>query len=126
MVGIISTKCVAADRDGLAADMSLYRLVDDPYETEDPSPQCEAKEQICTAPADAESILLRETVNDDFAREMLNYVLSRIKGQDNEIRRAVYIVYEYLKSIASGKPMHSVSWIITAPSGSGKRNSTGR
>ena len=120
VVGIISTKCVAADRDGLAADMSLYRLVDDPYETEDPSPQCEAKEQICTAPADAESILLRETVNDDFAREMLNYVLSRIKGQDNEIRRAVYIVYEYLKSIASGKPMHSVSWIITAPSGSGK------
>ena len=100
--------------------MSLYRLVDDPYETEDPPPQCKAKEQTCTAPADAESILLRETLNDDFAREMLNYVLSRIKGQDNEIRRAVYIVYEYLKSIASGKPMHSVSWIITAPSGSGK------
>lgn len=120
VVGIISTKCVPANRDGLAADMSLYRLVDDPYETEDPPPQCKAKEQTCTAPADAESILLRETVNDDFAKEMLNYVLSRIKGQDNEIRRAVYIVYEYLKSIASGKPMHSVSWIITAPSGSGK------
>lgn len=120
VVGVISTKCVPANRDGLAADMSLYRLVDDPYETEDPPPQCKAKEQTCTAPADAESILLRETVNDDFAREMLNYVLSRIKGQDNEIRRAVYIVYEYLKSIASGKPMHSVSWIITAPSGSGK------
>lgn len=120
VVGVISTKCVPANRDGLAADMSLYRLVDDPYETEDPPPQCKAKEQTCTAPADAESILLRETLNDDFAREMLNYVLSRIKGQDNEIRRAVYIVYEYLKSIASGKPMHSVSWIITAPSGSGK------
>ena len=119
VVGIISTKCVPANRDGLAADMSLYRLFDDPYETEDP-PQCEAKGLTCTVPADAESILLRETVNDDFAKEMLNYVLSRIKGQDNEIRRAVYIVYEYLKSIASGKPMHSVSWIITAPSGSGK------
>lgn len=120
VVGIISTKCVPADRDGLAADMSLYRLVDDPYETDDPSPQCKVKEQTCTAPADAESILLKEIINDDFAREMLNYVLGRIKGQDNEIRRAVYIVYEYLKSIASGKPMHSVSWIITAPSGSGK------
>lgn len=120
VVGVISTKCVPADRDGLAADMSLYRLFDDPYETEDPPPQCEAKEQTCTVPADAESILLREIVNDDFAKEMLNYVLGRIKGQDNEIRRAVYIVYEYLKSIASGKPMHSVSWIITAPSGSGK------
>ena len=120
VVGIISTKCVPANRDGLAADMSLYRLVDDSYETGDPPPQCKAKEQTCTAPADAESILLRETLNDDFAREMLNYVLGRIKGQDNEVRRAVYIVYEYLKSIASGKPMHSVSWIITAPSGSGK------
>lgn len=120
VVGIISTKCVPADRDGLAADMSLYRLVDDPYETEDPPPQCKVKEQTCTAPADAESILLKEIINDDFAREMLNYVLGRIKGQDNEVRRAVYIVYEYLKSIASGKPMHSVSWIITAPSGSGK------
>lgn len=120
VVGVISTKCVPADRDGLAADMSLYRLFDDPYETEDPPPQCEAKELTCTVPADAESILLREIVNDDFAKEMLNYVLGRIKGQDNEIRRAVYIVYEYLKSIASGKPMHSVSWIITAPSGSGK------
>ena len=119
VVGVISTKCVPANRDGLAADMSLYRLFEDPYETEDP-PQCEAKELTCTVPADAESILLRETVNDDFAKEMLNYVLGRIKGQDNEIRRAVYIVYEYLKSIASGKPMHSVSWIITAPSGSGK------
>ena len=119
VVGVISTKCVPANRDGLAADMSLYRLFDDPYETEDP-PQCEAKELTCTVPADAESILLREIVNDDFAKEMLNYVLGRIKGQDNEIRRAVYIVYEYLKSIASGKPMHSVSWIITAPSGSGK------
>lgn len=120
VVGIISTKCVPANRDGLAADMSLYRLVDDSYETGDPPPQCKAKEQTCTAPADAESILLRETLNDDFAREMLNYVLGRIKGQDNEVRRAVYIVYEYLKSIASGKPMHSVSWIITAPSGSRK------
>lgn len=120
VVGVISTKCVPADRDGLAADMSFYRLFDDPYETEDPPPQCEAKELTCTVPADAESILLREIVNDDFAKEMLNYVLGRIKGQDNEIRRAVYIVYEYLKSIASGKPMHSVSWIITAPSGSGK------
>lgn len=120
VVGVISTKCVPADRDGLAADMSLYRLFDDPYETEDPPPQCEAKELTCTVPADAESILLREIVNDDFAKEMLNYVLGRIKGQDNEIRRAVYIVYEYLKSIASGKSMHSVSWIITAPSGSGK------
>ena len=72
VVGIISTKCVPADRDGLAADMSLYRLVDDPYETEDPPPQCKVKEQTCTAPADAESILLKEIINDDFAREMLN------------------------------------------------------
>lgn len=52
VVGVISTKCVPANRDGLAADMSLYRLFDDPYETEDP-PQCEAKELTCTAPADA-------------------------------------------------------------------------
>lgn len=120
VIGIILTKCAPADREGFAADLSYYRLIADPYATEDTPPQKAVHTKADNAPADAESILLRELVNADFAREMLSYVLGRIKGQDKEIRKAVYIVYEYLRSIASGKPMRSVSWVITAPSGSGK------
>lgn len=118
--GIITTKKVDANSGGFATDLSEYITEKNPF----PCPQKLAWQAIGNIieckPVEVESILLKNIVNADFASEMLGYVLSRIKGQDKEVRKAVYIVYEYLKTIASGKPMHSVSWFITAPSGSGK------
>ncbi len=54
------------------------------------------------------------------ARDMLEYVESRIIGQEQALKRAVYLVYHYLRSIAAGKPFAADNWMITAPSGAGK------
>lgn len=51
---------------------------------------------------------------------MLELCQDRIKGQDTELKKAAYLVYNYLKCIASNKPFAADNWLLTAPSGSGK------
>lgn len=51
---------------------------------------------------------------------MLELCQDRIKGQDTELKKAVYLVYNYLKCISSQKPFTADNWFLTAPSGSGK------
>lgn len=53
-------------------------------------------------------------------QKMLKYCEDRIFGQGIEIKKAVYLVYSYLQSVASGAPFHADNWILTSPSGTGK------
>ncbi len=53
-------------------------------------------------------------------RELLEYCQSRIQGQGTQLKIAVYLIYRYLQAAASGKNFTAQSWILTAPSGSGK------
>ena len=53
-------------------------------------------------------------------RELYEYCRTRIKGQDSELKKAVYLVYSYLKLVAEKKRFTAQNWILTAPSGSGK------
>lgn len=52
--------------------------------------------------------------------EMLRYCERRIQGQGKELKKAVYLVYQYLKSVARCKPFSAINWILTGISGSGK------
>ena len=53
-------------------------------------------------------------------REFLDFCRSRIRGQDEALTKAAYLVYKYLENIASCKPFNSQNWLLTAPSGMGK------
>jgi ATP-dependent protease Clp ATPase subunit len=52
--------------------------------------------------------------------QMLEYCQKRIQGQERELKKAVYIVYKYLRQIADGTLKQADNWLLTAPSGSGK------
>ncbi len=57
----------------------------------------------------------------DFSmNELYEYCRSRIVGQDDELIKAVYLVYEYVENTAYKKKFTPPSWILTAPSGMGK------
>lgn len=53
-------------------------------------------------------------------REFLDFCRNRIRGQDEAMPKAAYLVYKYLENIASCKPFNSQNWLLTAPSGMGK------
>lgn len=44
----------------------------------------------------------------------------RVQGQDAELKKAVYAIYKYIQDVAEGRLTHADSWMLTAPSGSGK------
>ncbi len=68
----------------------------------------------------------------DFAREcchavetvdpadLLAYCERRIQGQGAELRKAVYLIWQYLRSISRGECFQAFNWFLTAPSGCGK------
>lgn len=51
---------------------------------------------------------------------MLDYCKKRVMGQDDELKKAVYMIYRYMKSVADNTLKNAENWILTAPSGSGK------
>ncbi len=51
---------------------------------------------------------------------MLEQCQERIQGQGLELKKAVYLVYDYLQSMASGIEFQADNWILTSPSGTGK------
>ena len=53
-------------------------------------------------------------------KEMLDHYRERIVGQGEELEAAVYLIYEYLVKISRGEKKAVISWMLTAPSGSGK------
>lgn len=54
------------------------------------------------------------------ASDFLDYCRKRIIGQDKELKKAVYMVIEYVESVKSGDFSNIRNWCLTAPSGSGK------
>lgn len=53
-------------------------------------------------------------------KAMYDYVRSRIRGQDEALKSALYMVYRYLVNFAEGRDVPAENWMITAPSGAGK------
>lgn len=53
-------------------------------------------------------------------KAMFEYCTHRVQGQDAELKKAVYVIYKYLQDVAEGRLTHADSWMLTAPSGSGK------
>ncbi len=51
---------------------------------------------------------------------MLQYCENRIQGQGTQLKIAVYQVYKYMANVLSGTEFTAPSWVLTAPSGSGK------
>ena len=52
--------------------------------------------------------------------DLLTYCEHRIQGQGTELRKAVYLIWQYLQSIRSGESFRAFNWFLTAPSGCGK------
>lgn len=53
-------------------------------------------------------------------KAMFEYCAHRVQGQDPELKKAVYMIYKYLQDVSAGRLIHADSWMLTAPSGSGK------
>ncbi len=54
------------------------------------------------------------------ANDLYRYCACRIIGQDSELKKAVYLVWEYIESVAGGNDARPANWMLTAPSGMGK------
>lgn len=54
------------------------------------------------------------------ANDLYRYCACRIIGQDSELKKAVYLVWEYIESAAGGNDARPANWMLTAPSGMGK------
>lgn len=52
--------------------------------------------------------------------EMLKYCEHRIQGQGKELKKAVYMIYQYLQCVAKGETFNADNWFLTGISGSGK------
>lgn len=52
--------------------------------------------------------------------DLFEHCASRIKGQDNELAKAVYLIWDFIHSAALGINKPAQNWILTAPSGMGK------
>lgn len=52
--------------------------------------------------------------------EMLKYCEHRIQGQGKELKKAVYMIYQYLQCVAKGETFNANNWFLTGISGSGK------
>lgn len=57
----------------------------------------------------------------DFTPNVLfEFCKNRIKGQDKELAKAVYLIWDFIYSAALGINKPAQNWILTAPSGMGK------
>lgn len=54
------------------------------------------------------------------AKELYDYLRSRIIGQDEALRTVTYLIMDHVEKTARDKPRKALDWILTAPSGSGK------
>ncbi|MBP3379760.1 MAG: AAA family ATPase [Ruminococcus sp.] len=61
-----------------------------------------------------------EALNTFQPKEFLGYSQNRVQGQGLQLKTAVYYIYNYMQSVASGEPFRAQNWVLTAPSGSGK------
>ncbi len=52
--------------------------------------------------------------------ELFEYCKRRIKGQDKELEKAVYYIWDFIHSAALGINKPVQNWMLTAPSGMGK------
>lgn len=53
-------------------------------------------------------------------KEMLAFCEESVQGQGLELRKAVYLIWQYLQCVRKGKPFQAYNWFLTAPSGCGK------
>ena len=52
--------------------------------------------------------------------ELYDYLRGRIVGQDRELRKAAFLVYDYVDKVSRGLGTPALNWLLTAPSGMGK------
>ena len=52
--------------------------------------------------------------------DLLAYCENRVQGQDLELRKAVFLIWQYLQCIMRGKTFQAANWFLSAPSGCGK------
>lgn len=69
-------------------------------------------------------VIKRKAVKNYFtredAKEFFEYCRKRIIGQDKQLKKAVYMVIEYVENVMSSRFDNVRNWMLTAPSGSGK------
>ena len=53
-------------------------------------------------------------------KALMDYCEKRVQGQELELRKAVYLIWQYLKAVLKGKHFQAFNWFLTAPSGCGK------
>lgn len=66
------------------------------------------------------SMRVAESLNTFQSNELLEYCQGRVQGQGLQLKTAVYYIYNYMQSVASGEPFNAQNCGLTAPSGSGK------
>ncbi len=63
---------------------------------------------------------VRNSLRDLNSKDLMTYCSSRVQGQELELRKAVYLIWQYLQSVLKGKHFQAFNWFLTAPSGCGK------
>ncbi len=60
--------------------------------------------------------------DEDFIKpsELFEFCRKRVQGQDDELKKALYLIYHYLELASNGEDFVADNWILTAPSGAGK------
>lgn len=54
------------------------------------------------------------------ASAFLDFCQKRIIGQDSELKKAAFMIMEYVRKVQAGEKFDVQNWLLTAPSGSGK------
>lgn len=65
-------------------------------------------------------LFTRRAIKGFTPKDMLDYCEKRIKGQGDQLRLAVYLIYKYIEAAGNYNPFIAQNWVLTAPSGSGK------
>jgi ATP-dependent protease Clp ATPase subunit len=66
------------------------------------------------------AISVRQAIKNIDANDLLAYCEKRVQGQDLELKKAVFLIWQYLQCVTKGKTFQAANWFLTAPSGCGK------
>ena len=66
------------------------------------------------------AISVRQAIKNIDANDLLAYCDNRVQGQGLELRKAVFLIWQYLQCIMKGKTFQAANWFLTTPSGCGK------
>ena len=66
------------------------------------------------------AVSCRDAIQNLDPADLIRYCESRIQGQGTELKKAMFLIWQYLQSISRGEPFQAYNWFLTAPSGCGK------